>query len=793
MSTAVSCESETAGAERVAADAVVTAIGTLVEAIGLQSAPQLNGLYGRVMGYTADTARVEVYFPAPYGQKSVKLRNLRPVTEDEANEVAACRAILTKKGLSGRQTIDLCGEVEAMCQSKAGQLVVKRAMLSHVSAIRSRLEEHAGPSSSRDVGALMAQFLPLVADVLPRDSGGAAVVPHPHAIVKKQAGTHIGFSPGGQPVFETMRVCDQCNTQITTRDYYTCNNRCDWDLCLECWQQMEALFQNTDRDHLMWAVEVTGLAVAPLPWLLEAAARKELVEALARDWPLALFERLVRAIVDVANSKVVHVEDSRNVQGDVGFWQAVALVQLLYQANILDAAEPRVDEAGVKGPRMALEAFTLEAIDKCDDISEFNRWKEYQDEDITEMIMRGDLDLTPAFCAFLSHSSLVPITFRRRCLIQDAFYSNLMRTTDAPEPSALPTRLSLNVRRGVAELRDDVLRGLEGVTDGTLGIPLVARFDGEPASGPGVTTEFFQLALQAFLESPVWCFDEQHRCYWFAETSAAAEGGDFEAQRGRELYACGVLLGQGLLSDVFVPKVFPRCLYALLLRNLGSLQYQAPGLSELAVVAPELAKSLERLLEHDGDDLDDMYGCLSWPSRPDGPLTHGNKRDFVALYVDWFFTGRFAEQLKPFCTGFREVMGRSGLLRRLFDAAQLENVVCGGDVPVDVAAIRAASVEDGWNGEGDSAYLEGFWEALAALGDADRGRFLLFTTASDRMPLRGWGALRIFVQKNGGGDERLPTSLTCFNTLLLPRYTSTERLRTCLQQAIKNSQGFGLE
>lgn len=40
---------------------------------------------------------------------------------------------------------------------------------------------------------------------------------------------------------------------------------------------------------------------------------------------------------------------------------------------------------------------------------------------------------------------------------------------------------------------------------------------------------------------------------------------------------------------------------------------------------------------------------------------------------------------------------------------------------------------------------------------------------------------------------QLPTSHTCFNTLLLPSYRSKEKLADRLRLAILNSEGFGLE
>jgi hypothetical protein len=71
--------------------------------------------------------------------------------------------------------------------------------------------------------------------------------------------------------------------------------------------------------------------------------------------------------------------------------------------------------------------------------------------------------------------------------------------------------------------------------------------------------------------------------------------------------------------------------------------------------------------------------------------------------------------------------------------------------------------------------------------------FLKFFTGSDRAPIGGLGALRIVVQRDGPDGPKLPTSHTCFNTLLLPDYASRAKMADRLRLAIVNGEGFGLE
>merc|ERR1712151_185479 len=87
----------------------------------------------------------------------------------------------------------------------------------------------------------------------------------------------------------------------------------------------------------------------------------------------------------------------------------------------------------------------------------------------------------------------------------------------------------------------------------------------------------------------------------------------------------------------------------------------------------------------------------------------------------------------------------------------------------------------------EAEYLSAFWEVVECFSEPEKVQFVVFVTASDRVPLRGWQDLQLTVQKNGVGDERLPTAHTCFCQLLLPRYSCSEKLKINLHLAIANS------
>lgn len=63
---------------------------------------------------------------------------------------------------------------------------------------------------------------------------------------------------------------------------------------------------------------------------------------------------------------------------------------------------------------------------------------------------------------------------------------------------------------------------------------------------------------------------------------------------------------------------------------------------------------------------------------------------------------------------------------------------------------------------------------------------------SDRVPVGGMSRLKLVIARNGSDSDRLPTSHTCYNVLLLPEYTTKEKLEERLLKAINYSKGFGM-
>ena len=126
----------------------------------------------------------------------------------------------------------------------------------------------------------------------------------------------------------------------------------------------------------------------------------------------------------------------------------------------------------------------------------------------------------------------------------------------------------------------------------------------------------------------------------------------------------------------------------------------------------------------------------------------------------------------------------------LFRAEELELLVCGNP-RLDFEALEsAAKYEDGFDATSD--VVRNFWAVVHEF-DAEKQRALLkFVTGSDRAPIDGLAKMPFVISRNGPDSERLPTSHTCFNHLLLPSYPTREKMREKLLVAIDHTEGFGL-
>jgi len=161
----------------------------------------------------------------------------------------------------------------------------------------------------------------------------------------------------------------------------------------------------------------------------------------------------------------------------------------------------------------------------------------------------------------------------------------------------------------------------------------------------------------------------------------------------------------------------------------------------------------------------------------------------VDLYTRFLLLDSVAASLKAFIGGFSLLAKRDGFLQHVLPQ-ELERIVCGYPHWNLAELQRVTTYEGGF--AADTPVVAWFWEIVAAMSTADQHKLLSFATGSDRVPVGGFSEMEFVIQRQGEDSEALPTSHTCFNVLLLPEYSSKEKLQRKLEFAILQTEGFML-
>ncbi|KAL2858017.1 hypothetical protein BJY01DRAFT_201763 [Aspergillus pseudoustus] len=176
------------------------------------------------------------------------------------------------------------------------------------------------------------------------------------------------------------------------------------------------------------------------------------------------------------------------------------------------------------------------------------------------------------------------------------------------------------------------------------------------------------------------------------------------------------------------------------------------------------------------------------PAEEAALVTNENRAQFVKDYIFWLTDKSIRPQFEAFAQGFYTCLDRSSL--SIFTPEALKTVVEGFQ-EIDIAQLERHARYEGGFGPSHRV-IRDFWSIVHRLSGEKKAQLLEFVTASDRVPVNGISSIMFVIQKNGVGDARLPTSLTCFGRLLLPEYSSKSVLEEKLSKALENAQGFGV-
>ncbi|XP_064865442.1 ubiquitin-protein ligase E3A-like isoform X2 [Oncorhynchus nerka] len=352
--------------------------------------------------------------------------------------------------------------------------------------------------------------------------------------------------------------------------------------------------------------------------------------------------------------------------------------------------------------------------------------------------------------------------------------------------------LRLKVRRD--HIIDDALVRLEMIAmenPADLRKQLFVEFEGEQGVDEGgVSKEFFQLVLEEMFNPDIGMFtyDESTKLFWFNPPSLENEA---------QFTLIGIVLGLAIYNNCILDVHFPMVVYRKLMGKKGTYL-------DLTDSHPVLYQSLKELLDYEGDVEEDMmitfqisqtdlFGDpITYDLKENGdkiPVNEDNRKEFVSLYSDYILNKSVKRQFKAFRRGFQMVTNESPL-KCLFRPEEVELLICGSR-NLDFQALEETTEYDGGYSK-DCRIITDFWETVHSFGEEDKRLFLQFTTGTDRAPVGGLGKLKMIIAKNGPDTDRLPTSHTCFNALLLPEYDSKEKLKERLLKAITYAKGFGM-
>ncbi|KAJ3275509.1 putative E3 ubiquitin-protein ligase HTD2 [Terramyces sp. JEL0728] len=369
--------------------------------------------------------------------------------------------------------------------------------------------------------------------------------------------------------------------------------------------------------------------------------------------------------------------------------------------------------------------------------------------------------------------------------LQDSFFRAMFIGVNNPY-------LQLELRR--TNIIRDTLYQLEGKTNHDLKKQLRVSFLGEDGIDEGgIQKEFFQLISKEMFSSTYGMFvtNDDSRTSWFGYWD-----GGLDEETLAEYNLLGKLIGLAFYNGVALDINFASAVYKKLVNS--SVQ-----LADLTEWDPALGKGLNQLLDYEGDVEQDFARTFSIDmvtvlgkrvsvdlvnNGSEIMVTNANREEYVAQYLEYFFNTSVDDIFSAFQQGFNSVMNGSAIT--LFRAEELQELICGSP-SLDFKALQESAVYDGY--EADTLVIKYFWEIVQDFTDEQKKQFLVFTTGSDRVPVGGLGKLQFVIARNGTDSDRLPTSHTCFNALLLCEYSSKEKLKDRLLLALANRNcGFYL-
>ena len=169
------------------------------------------------------------------------------------------------------------------------------------------------------------------------------------------------------------------------------------------------------------------------------------------------------------------------------------------------------------------------------------------------------------------------------------------------------------------------------------------------------------------------------------------------------------------------------------------------------------------------------------------PVTEENKGEYVRLMTNWLLKDRYEPALSSFMEGFTQHINVFKHMR-LFSLSELQLLI-GGVPDIDVKELVQDATFGGFVSKSDQ--VEWLFSLLEEFDHEKLSKFLGFVSGCCCMPVDGLRPPLLITRMEDGTDQSLPKAHTCFNQIVIPRYSSPEVLKNKLLYALENaSAGF---
>ena len=314
--------------------------------------------------------------------------------------------------------------------------------------------------------------------------------------------------------------------------------------------------------------------------------------------------------------------------------------------------------------------------------------------------------------------------------------------------------------------------------------------------GGGLFREFLTELLKTGFDPNrgFFCYTSDKLLYPNPNAKAVAE--DYM----KHYYFLGRILGKALYENLLVELPFA----SFFLSKILSCYRGDVDIHHLASLDPSMYKNLLYLKAYEGDVsefgldftvINNTLGEVQTEELKSGgreiPVTKSNRIEYIHLMADY----RLNKQIRHQVTAFRE--GLASVLRmdwlRMFNSAELQVLISGAPVPIDVKDLKEHTSYLGGYSENHHV-IKTFWTVVEKFTDEQRKKLLKFVTSCSKPPMLGFKDLDPpFTITSGGKDlSRLPTASTCMNLLKLPEFKDEKMMAEKLTYSLEAEAGFEL-